>query len=125
MKLSKFKFKDYAVLESEFKVNSNPEDNGELDVRVNGGALMPKDTDEGEEIGISISINMGDDAQALYFHLKLLFNYQIKESVSINEKDVKNECLKDSLRRMEEILSKIFSIYGLEGIELPNFPTKK
>lgn len=128
MKLSKFKFKDYTVLESEFKINSNPEDDGELEVNVNGGALMPKDIDEGAEIGISLSINLGNDAQALYFHLKLMFAYQILDtdkSMPINEKDVKNECLKDSLRRLAEILSKILSIYGVEKIELPDFPTKE
>ncbi len=122
--MNKFKLSKHSVKEASFIENREKEKKNNVEISVEGGALIPKDLENSKNLAVQLKCSIGNPGEYLYLTLETLSVFEIEregENVEIKEEDVQTVCLPIALTELRKTVKKVTDAYGIPFLDLPPF----
>ena len=121
--MSNFVLKKHIVGEASFVENSEKEKKRNIEVGVEGGVLIPKESDEGRKAVVRLNFHFGKENERICLQLKTITVFEVTGNlnVPVSEQDVQKECLPIALAQLRKTVKNVMEAYGRPGIDLPPF----
>lgn len=119
--MNSFKLRKHSVIEANFIENREKEKKNNIEVGVEGGILVPKDSGDSRYLAVTLKFYFGNEEERLYLTLKTLSTFEIEKQGEIKEEDIKKVCLPIALTELRKTVKKVTEAYGIPGLDLPPF----
>lgn len=122
--MNNFKLKKHSVRAASFIENREKEKKNNVEVSVEGGILIPKDSENSKYLAVQLKFSFGNPEERLYLILETLSTFEIERegaNIEIKEEDVQAVCLPVALAELRKTVKKVTEAYGISVLDLPPF----
>lgn len=122
--MNDFKLKKHSVKEASFIENREKEKKKNIEIKIDGGILIPKDYDNSKYVVVKLKIHLGSPEERFYLILETLSVFEVekeRENTDISEVAVRVACLPVALSELRRTVKKVTEAYGMPGLDLPPF----
>lgn len=122
--MNNFRLKSHCVKAASFIENKEKEKKNNAEVRVEGGILVPKDSENSKYLSVKLKVYLGNTEERLFLMLDTLSAFEIEreaENIEITEEEVREKCLPVALAELRKTVKKVTEAYGMPALELPPF----
>ena len=119
-----FKLKQHSVQAASFIQNREKEKKKDMEVGVEGGILVPKDSEKGKYLAVQLKFHFGNKEEYLYLTLETVTTFEIvkdEKKEEIKEEDVRRICLPIALTELRKTVRNVTEAYGMPALDLPPF----
>lgn len=122
--MNNFKLRKHSVSKATFIENREKEKKNNVEVGVEGGVLIPRNSENSKYLAVQLKFYFGNTEERLYLNLETLSTFEIEregENVEIKEEDVQSVCLPVALTELRKTVKKVTEAYGIPVLDLPPF----
>lgn len=119
--MNKFRLKKHYVKEASFTVNKEKAKSKNIEVNVEGGALIPKNTENRKSFAVRLKLYLGKSDEHIHLSLETLTVFETESNDEITERDIQEECVPIALAEIRKTVKKVTEAYGMPALDLPPF----
>lgn len=122
--MNDFKLRRHRVEEASFIENKEKEKKNDIEVRLAGGILIPRDSEDNRYVAVQLRFSLGNPEERLYLTLVTISTFEIAgegREIGLKEDEVKGAVFPVALTELRKTVKKVTEAYGLPVLELPPF----
>ncbi len=122
--MNNFKLRKHHVKEAFFIENREMEKKNTVEVGVEGGILIPKDSKSSKYLAVQLKLHLGSPEERFQLKLVTLSTFEIEregETIEIKEEEVQALCFPVALTELRKSVKKVTEEYGMPALELSPF----
>lgn len=120
--MGNFKLKRHRVKKANFFENTEIDKKNNIEVGVEGGILIPKDSEKNENVVIQLKFHFGKEDERLFLGLETLSIFEPEDiKKDITEEMVHKNCLPIALSQLRKTVKEVTEAYGMPPLDLPPF----
>lgn len=118
--MSIFELKRHSVKEAAFLENLARKKKADLDIKVEGNLIIPKE--QGRDVVAKLKMSLGGKDDRMYLMLETITVFSVqKQAETVTEPMVRQECLPVAMAKLRETVRQVSGAYGITPLELPPF----
>ena len=118
--MSIFELKRHSVKEAACLENLARKKKADLDIKVEGNLIIPKE--QGRDVVAKLKMSLGGKDDRMYLMLETITVFSVqKQAETVTEPMVRQECLPVAMAKLRETVRQVSGAYGITPLELPPF----